>query len=335
MKPGDVISFFKLIHEIGIGGFGSVWMVQSTEDNEFYAMKIEPEEATKKSLQFESVLLKKLQNSDYFPKLVLDGQDNDFYFLVMELCGPNLSTVSSSLPGNHFQNNYIYKLADDMLHCIEEFHTKGYVHRDIKPQNFVTRFKGKTAICLIDYGISKLYVDPKTGQHFPARDHVNIAGSPVFSSPNNHDRIEQSRRDDLYAWLYSICSLSEVGLPWNQDNSIQEIGDLKKQHPISQLVAPLGDEIVQIAKHIESLQYEDTPNYSWIHSQLHNKINSNKTEFPYQWMSLEPIPQENPDPKKKPTHLPIFEETNLDPTHFLLSLTKYEDIPQKKNCLLI
>ena len=336
MKPGDSVSFFQLKQEIGIGGFGSVWLVQSTEDNLFYAMKIEPIDSKKKTLNFEATMLKKLQPSEYFPKVVLDGVDNDHNFLVMELCGPNLSTVSSALPNAHFSHEYIYKMADDMLQCIEHLHAQGYIHRDIKPQNFVTKFKGKAAVCLLDYGISKMYCDPKTGQHLEARDHVSIAGSPMFASPNNHDRIEQSRRDDMYSWLYTVCSLCEVGLPWKQEDGIQEIGELKKKNPVSQLVEPLGEEMVEIAKHIEALKYDEAPNYTMIHTLLNKKHTSMNTEVPYQWMTLQPI---NPErfkklESKKPEYTTLFSGNNLDPTQFLMSLTKYDEV-YHSSCLLI
>lgn len=332
MKAGDSISFFVLEKQIGSGGFGSVWMVKSTEDNEFYAMKLEPVDAKRKTLNFESKILKKYQSFDHFPKLIIDGTDKGYFYLVMELCGPNLSLVSAALPNSFFEYNYIFRIADETLTAIEQLHSRGYIHRDIKPQNFVVRLKGKTPICLIDYGISKLYCDPNTGKHLEARDHVNIAGSPMFASPNNHERIEQSRRDDLYSWIYTIAHISEAGLPWLQEDGIVEIGEKKKQNPISKIVSVLGPEFVEIAKHIESLKYEDTPNYKMMHSLLNERMRKVETSQKYEWLTIQPRRKEILKLKQKKKN-PLG-ENNFDPSCFLIELTPYIDA-YGSECLLI
>ena len=316
------ISYFQILSTIGEGGFGSVYLVRSTENQKIYALKTEPLNSKRKTLEFEITILKQLQNCKHFPKYLIDGQEDDHRFLVMELCGPNLTSISQFMPHKYFQLEYLPKLCDEMLSCIEEFHSKGFVHRDIKPQNFVVRLNGNPVICLIDYGISKRYIDKATGKHLNARDHVQIMGTPLFASPYTHDRMDLSRRDDLYSLLYSMCYISETGLPWGGQDTIEQMGEMKHKYPLDILLIPLGEAFVEIGKHVESLQYSDTPNYALMHQILRKSIT---TEKPFQWMALNPTLS-----PKKSKEIPL----ENDPTGFLVENCPFLQI-SKENCLLI
>ena len=324
MKKGDSIGFFELVSQIGEGGFGGVWMVKSTEDDKFYAMKMEPTSSKRQTLKFESQILKKLQSSDMFPKYVIDGTDNGNFYSVMELLGPNISSISQKMPDGHFAKEYMPKLTLRLLSILEQFHAKGYVHRDIKPQNFVVRLSGKSPICLIDFGISRIYVDAG-GNHIEARDHANAMGSSLYSSPNMHDHIELSRRDDLFSLIYSILDISGMPIPWRGIPTLSEVASLKKNNPISKLCEPLGEGFVEIAKHIESLGYADAPNYALMKEAMNKAISETPTEKEFQWMTQNP-----------PENVKVAPENNWDPCGFLLYMAPHlRQNGKEGGCLLI
>ena len=319
MKPGKEVSFFTVVEQIGGGGFGDVWKVLSSEDDKFYAMKLETPKAKRQSLRFEAAVLKKLQKSERFPKFLLDGNEDGCYFLVEEMLGPNLTMIHNKLPAQVILQPYIARLADEMLSCIEDFHSCGYIHRDIKPQNFVVRLDGDTPVCLIDYGISRLYKDNR-GQHLDARENLAAIGSPHFASPSMHDRAELGRKDDLICWLYSVLALSQFGLPWLGETSPYEVGRLKHEHSLVSLCEPLGQGFVAVAEHIESLEYADAPDYQFMHEQLESEMAH--TAVPFEWMEL-------------PPEKPVEPGGKWDPTGFLVAMSPFLQPPEEGKCLLI
>lgn len=58
-----------------------------------------------------------------------------------------------------------------MISRIEFLHNNNFIHRDMKPDNFLIGLSKKmNTVYMIDFGLAKRYRDPKTGQHIPYRD---------------------------------------------------------------------------------------------------------------------------------------------------------------------
>lgn len=77
--------------------------------------------------------------------------------------------------------------------------------------------KKSNTVYLIDFGLSKRYLDPKSGRHIVYKEKASIAGTYMYLSMNAHNGREQSRKDDLESILYVIAYFLHKGqLPWMQ-----------------------------------------------------------------------------------------------------------------------
>jgi serine/threonine protein kinase len=78
-------------------------------------------------------------------------------------------------------------LARQIIRRLEYFHSKQFIHRDVKPENFcMGTGKKSSVVYLIDYGLSKRFSDPKTGEHIPFKEGKQLTGTARYASVNTH-----------------------------------------------------------------------------------------------------------------------------------------------------
>jgi len=73
------------------------------------------------------------------------------------------------------------------IDIISIIHSRGYLYRDIKPENFVMGLNKKNnTIFIVDFGLSKRYKDKKTNEHIPYRENKGLVGTARYVSLNTH-----------------------------------------------------------------------------------------------------------------------------------------------------
>ena len=104
---------------------------------------------------------------DGIPSVKWFGSEGDYNVLVIDLLGPSLEDLFNYC-GKKFSLKTVLMLADQMLHRLEYMHSRSYIHRDVKPDNFLIGTGSRKHIChIIDFGLAKKYQDPRTGRHIP------------------------------------------------------------------------------------------------------------------------------------------------------------------------
>lgn len=73
---------------------------------------------------------------DGIPAVKWFGSEGDYNVLVIDLLGPSLEDLFNYC-GKKFSLKTVLMLADQMLHRLEYMHSRSYIHRDVKPDNFL------------------------------------------------------------------------------------------------------------------------------------------------------------------------------------------------------
>jgi casein kinase 1 len=175
------------------------------------------------------------------------GLEGDYNCMVMELLGQSLEDLFTSC-SRRFSLKTVLMLADQMLSRIEYLHNNNFIHRDIKPDNFlIGNGKKKNVLYMIDFGLSKRFREPKTGEHIPYRDGKSLTGTARYASVNTHVGVEQSRRDDLESIGYLLVYFLRGTLPWQglnartKDQKYEKIKEKKMNTTVEALTQGLPE----------------------------------------------------------------------------------------------
>ncbi|XP_047333983.1 casein kinase 1-like protein 10 isoform X3 [Impatiens glandulifera] len=261
---------YRLGRKIGSGSFGELYLAVNTQTWEEVAVKLEPTKTKHPQLHLESKLYMILQGGTGIPHLKWYGVEGEYSAMVIDLLGPSLEDLFNYCT-RKFSLKTVLMLADQLLNRVEFMHSRGFLHRDIKPDNFLMGL-GRRAnqVYIIDYGLAKKYRDLQTHRHIPYRENKNLTGTARYASVNTHLGIEQSRRDDLESLGYVLMYFLRGSLPWQglkggtKKQKYDKISEKKMQTAIEVLCKSHPSEFISYFHYCRSLRFEDKPDYSYL-----------------------------------------------------------------------
>ncbi|KAG2617023.1 hypothetical protein PVAP13_3NG178053 [Panicum virgatum] len=242
----------------------------NVQTNEEVAIKLENVKTKHPQLLYESKLYRILQGGIGIPNVKWFGVEGDYNVLVMDLLGPSLEDLFSFC-NRKLSLKTVLMLADQMINRVEFVHSKSFLHRDIKPDNFLMGL-GKRAnqVYVIDFGLAKKYRDTSTHQHIPYRENKNLTGTARYASVNTHLGIEQSRRDDMESLGYVLMYFLRGSLPWqglkagNKKQKYEKISERKIATSTEALCRGYPTEFASYFHYCRSLRFEDAPDYQYL-----------------------------------------------------------------------
>uniref|UniRef100_A0A0M3I2H1 non-specific serine/threonine protein kinase n=1 Tax=Ascaris lumbricoides TaxID=6252 RepID=A0A0M3I2H1_ASCLU len=192
----------------------------------------------------------------------------------MQLVGRSLDRIQKDMPERRFSFRTSIKLALQTVDSICDLHEIGYIHRDIKPQNFTMGLNDYAeTVFLLDFGIARKYTIKGSKAIRLPREKVGFLGTIRYASRNCHYLKEQCRRDDLESWIYVFLEFTDYknALTWSRMKDRHAVC-IEKGHlfagKYSRTVSALPEEIHRIIQYVDSLDYPSTPDYAFIRTML-------------------------------------------------------------------
>ena len=178
MENGTIINQYKIISAIGKGGMGEVFLAQDTKLNRNVALKILPTEFAEDKDRM-SRFVREAQSASALnhPNIITIheiGESDGTHFIATEFIdGKTLNDYKQANPLNY---KSALEIAIQVASALDEAHSAGIVHRDIKPDNVMVRANGLVKI--LDFGIAKLSEERGARGRVGEEDGTLIAPSP-------------------------------------------------------------------------------------------------------------------------------------------------------------
>ncbi|HEV3118101.1 MAG TPA: serine/threonine-protein kinase, partial [Gemmataceae bacterium] len=228
-RPGTVIGPYKLVEQIGEGGFGVVYLAEQQEPlRRKVALKvIKPGMDTKQVVARFEAERQALALMDH-PNIarVLDagttpGEPGHVNagrpYFVMELVRG--IPITQFCDDNRLTPRERLELFVAVCQAAQHAHQKGIIHRDLKPSNvLVTLLDGTPVVKVIDFGIAKALGQQRLTDKTLVTGFAQMIGSPLYMSPEQAEMSGQDAdtRTDIYALGVLLYELLTGTTPFDQ-----------------------------------------------------------------------------------------------------------------------
>ena len=212
LEDGAQFGRFRVLGLLGRGASAEVLRARSEPDGAVVALKVprDPGDKTAARFRLEAALLASCPH-EALPRLVDSGECGSVPWLAMEELRPD------ELPG---RSRDVERLVVALCGALECLHSRGFVHRDVKPGNVMFRSDGSPV--LVDLGFAKR-IDDGEGAARDAREPLSVEsgkvvgfGTPGYAAPEQFTRETLGPAADVYAlgMLASRCFDGHIPLSW-------------------------------------------------------------------------------------------------------------------------
>ncbi|TKR89075.1 hypothetical protein L596_013233 [Steinernema carpocapsae] len=269
----------------------SVLLVKSKPNPSVFAtMIVEPWSRPElEVLRYDIYVLRLMQNSQFVSKIFASGSIPGYNFMITSMHSQNLDALRLSMPSKRFTTGTSLRIALHAMNAMADLHNAGFVHRNVKPSAFCFGASASTrrTLLLTDFSLVRQYVvtpESRTSELRRARERVVFRGCPRYCSVNVHRLHEHSRHDDLTSVLYMAVEMITGALPWDKAAK-KGVGAMKNEMTPEKQFENCPVELVDLYKHLMSMSYYESPDYSKFSQGIMKALNAKKIDLedPYDW----------------------------------------------------
>jgi eukaryotic-like serine/threonine-protein kinase len=203
--PGSLIGPYRLVRQIGEGGFGSVFLAeQEVPVRRSVAIKVVKLGMDTRQVvarfEMERQTLALMEHPNIARVLDAGTTASGRPYFVMELVKGE--PIVAYCDRNGLSVRERVELIVDVCRAVQHAHTKGVLHRDIKPSNIlIAQQDGRPTAKVIDFGIAKATgLNDSSGERWALTEQRQLIGTPEYMSPEQAEgSLDIDTRTDIYS----------------------------------------------------------------------------------------------------------------------------------------
>ncbi|OLE54523.1 MAG: hypothetical protein AUG51_08015 [Acidobacteria bacterium 13_1_20CM_3_53_8] len=239
ISSGTKLGRYEIRSKLGEGGMGEVYLAQDTQLDRVVALKVLPAEIASDQQRLHRFLQEaraasKLKGANV-AHIYEIGEGRGLRFIAMEYVEGQ--PLNEKIKGRQMPAAEITRIAVQMARALEEAHSKGVTHRDIKPQNVIVSRESEVKV--LDFGLAKLDAIPAATNDTPESELATrvktspgvVMGTVNYMSPEQAMGKEVDQRTDIFSLGVVLYEMATGRVPFSGSSLTQTIDRIVHAQP--------------------------------------------------------------------------------------------------------
>ena len=248
------IAHYQIIHKLGAGGMGEVFLAQDTRLERKVAIKTLPaksiDDANARRRLFREARAAATLDHPNICGIHEVNQDGDCVFIVMQYVEGE--TLAQKLLEAALSTDEVLDIGIQVAEALSEAHSRGVIHRDIKPQNVIVTPRGQVKV--LDFGLARMTLkdrpsDPDAKTETQLTEEGYIVGTVAYMSPEQLKGAPVDTRSDVFSLGVLLYECAAGAPPFTGSSKIEISSKVLQVEPrkpseLNPLIPPLLERII-------------------------------------------------------------------------------------------